>query len=238
MDKFRYSGYAYGGGGVSSNGPTEAGRTPEGTNPPFLLNENILPPVKNEPSSPLRPEDEGASSHTASSELGGQVMDERDDEDEEEDEEISEDDDDADSIERMGQESGKEQYIDDNSLKKESYSEGMGDPGSARSIQFDGQSNEASSTTMEGDFQRRRVPRAGNRYCVVCSMPAIGYNFGRITCESCKTFFRRNALKSRDKVSPFPVAHPPRVSRFLALWTCFLDIWVVGFVVRVSRPAS
>ena len=31
--------------------------------------------------------------------------------------------------------------------------------------------------------------------CGVCSALAHGYNFDQITCESCKAFFRRNALK-------------------------------------------
>jgi hypothetical protein len=30
--------------------------------------------------------------------------------------------------------------------------------------------------------------------CVVCGSIARGYNFGAITCMSCKMFFRRNAL--------------------------------------------
>ncbi|BHF75861.1 hypothetical protein SprV_0501895800 [Sparganum proliferum] len=38
------------------------------------------------------------------------------------------------------------------------------------------------------------------RVCVVCGEPASGYNFDRLTCESCKAFFRRNALKPRDKI--------------------------------------
>jgi hypothetical protein len=31
--------------------------------------------------------------------------------------------------------------------------------------------------------------------CVVCGSTANGYNFDAIACESCKAFFRRNALK-------------------------------------------
>jgi hypothetical protein len=32
--------------------------------------------------------------------------------------------------------------------------------------------------------------------CSICSGAAHGYNFDTITCESCKAFFRRNALRS------------------------------------------
>ncbi|CAF1281858.1 unnamed protein product [Rotaria sordida] len=35
--------------------------------------------------------------------------------------------------------------------------------------------------------------------CYVCGAKAHGYNFDQITCESCKAFFRRNALKGVDK---------------------------------------
>ncbi len=31
--------------------------------------------------------------------------------------------------------------------------------------------------------------------CSICSGTAHGYNFDTITCESCKAFFRRNALR-------------------------------------------
>ena len=33
------------------------------------------------------------------------------------------------------------------------------------------------------------------RVCTVCGDKALGYNFNAMTCESCKAFFRRNALK-------------------------------------------
>ena len=32
--------------------------------------------------------------------------------------------------------------------------------------------------------------------CRVCGAPAHGYNFDQISCESCKAFFRRNALRN------------------------------------------
>ncbi|VDP91244.1 unnamed protein product [Echinostoma caproni] len=51
---------------------------------------------------------------------------------------------------------------------------------------------------------RTRRRKAGisdeERICIVCGEPASGYNFDRLTCESCKAFFRRNALKPKDKV--------------------------------------
>lgn len=51
--------------------------------------------------------------------------------------------------------------------------------------------------------RRRKVSAEGSelRLCVVCEERATGYNFDRLTCESCKAFFRRNALKAKDKVS-------------------------------------
>ncbi|CAF1247842.1 unnamed protein product [Rotaria magnacalcarata] len=32
--------------------------------------------------------------------------------------------------------------------------------------------------------------------CAICGAPALGYNFDVISCESCKSFFRRNALRN------------------------------------------
>ncbi|CAG2162420.1 unnamed protein product [Oppiella nova] len=44
------------------------------------------------------------------------------------------------------------------------------------------------------------MPRTmNNKYCVVCGDKATGYNFNALTCESCKAFFRRNALKKIPK---------------------------------------
>ncbi|VDO46261.1 unnamed protein product [Haemonchus placei] len=46
----------------------------------------------------------------------------------------------------------------------------------------------------QGEARRRQ------KTCRVCGDHATGYNFNVITCESCKAFFRRNAL--RPKVCP------------------------------------
>lgn len=39
--------------------------------------------------------------------------------------------------------------------------------------------------------------------CGVCGDIALGSNFNAITCESCKAFFRRNALKTKEFKCPF-----------------------------------
>ena len=41
------------------------------------------------------------------------------------------------------------------------------------------------------------------KICAVCGDKALGYNFGAMTCESCKAFFRRNALS--NKVGAFNI---------------------------------
>ncbi|XP_046438501.1 nuclear hormone receptor HR96-like isoform X2 [Daphnia pulex] len=41
------------------------------------------------------------------------------------------------------------------------------------------------------------------KVCGVCGDKALGCNFGATTCESCKAFFRRNALKGKEFRCPF-----------------------------------
>ncbi|VDO45020.1 unnamed protein product [Onchocerca flexuosa] len=48
------------------------------------------------------------------------------------------------------------------------------------------------------DEARRR-----QKTCRVCGDHATGYNFNVITCESCKAFFRRNALRPKEFKCPY-----------------------------------
>ncbi|BES96477.1 receptor [Nesidiocoris tenuis] len=42
-----------------------------------------------------------------------------------------------------------------------------------------------------------------SKICAVCGDQALGYNFNAVTCESCKAFFRRNALRNKELQCPF-----------------------------------
>ncbi|XP_060529883.1 nuclear hormone receptor HR96 [Cylas formicarius] len=42
-----------------------------------------------------------------------------------------------------------------------------------------------------------------SKVCGVCGDKALGYNFNAVTCESCKAFFRRNAVLQKDFKCPF-----------------------------------
>ncbi|XP_052865682.1 nuclear hormone receptor HR96 [Anopheles cruzii] len=44
---------------------------------------------------------------------------------------------------------------------------------------------------------------ASSKICSVCGDKALGCNFNAITCESCKAFFRRNALSTKKFSCPF-----------------------------------
>lgn len=41
------------------------------------------------------------------------------------------------------------------------------------------------------------------KVCGVCGDKALGFNFNAVTCESCKAFFRRNALTLKQFNCPF-----------------------------------
>ncbi|PAA73000.1 hypothetical protein BOX15_Mlig008333g1 [Macrostomum lignano] len=49
----------------------------------------------------------------------------------------------------------------------------------------------------EEEQQQQQQQQQHACQCTVCGDKALGYNFDAITCESCKAFFRRNALKTK-----------------------------------------
>ena len=61
------------------------------------------------------------------------------------------------------------------------------------------------SSTSEGANKAKANGNNSNRekLCSVCGDKALGYNFNALTCESCKAFFRRNAVKNKDFKCPF-----------------------------------
>lgn len=58
-------------------------------------------------------------------------------------------------------------------------------------------------TDQEVELNAGKPPRPDTKICGVCGDSALGYNFDAVTCESCKAFFRRNALKNKEFRCPF-----------------------------------
>ncbi|KAL4232321.1 zinc ion binding [Mactra antiquata] len=54
------------------------------------------------------------------------------------------------------------------------------------------------SSSKDSVSSKRKFSDKDDRVCRVCGDKALGFNFNAMTCESCKAFFRRNAIK--DKV--------------------------------------
>lgn len=69
-------------------------------------------------------------------------------------------------------------------------------------------SNNGSTDKIQDNPDTNGSPKAGarqsrGRTCQVCGDKALGYNFNAVTCESCKAFFRRNALTQKEFTCPF-----------------------------------
>jgi hypothetical protein len=62
---------------------------------------------------------------------------------------------------------------------------------------------ESSDKKEDGGVQKKELPASLQKICLVCGDKALGYNFNAISCESCKAFFRRNALASKEFKCPF-----------------------------------
>lgn len=58
--------------------------------------------------------------------------------------------------------------------------------------------NASEKDVPQGASSNRRQRAMPTKTCRVCGDKALAHNFDVISCESCKAFFRRNAL--RDKV--------------------------------------
>ena len=47
---------------------------------------------------------------------------------------------------------------------------------------------------------RKRFRLQGEKFCEVCGEKALTHHFGRVACETCKAFFRRNALRQNVRI--------------------------------------
>lgn len=61
---------------------------------------------------------------------------------------------------------------------------------------YSGQNEDSNSSSSDTVASKKFKRSKEDKICLVCGDKALGYNFNAITCESCKAFFRRNALKS------------------------------------------
>ncbi|CAF1244025.1 unnamed protein product [Adineta ricciae] len=60
--------------------------------------------------------------------------------------------------------------------------------------------NSQESRVLVTESPSSQLTLHSNLICGVCSAPATGYNFDQVTCESCKAFFRRNALRDTSSL--------------------------------------
>jgi len=68
--------------------------------------------------------------------------------------------------------------------------------GETEACQFDDQ-QVASARRMKHQKNGSVLASKGDKFCSVCGDRALGCNFDAVSCESCKAFFRRNALKQK-----------------------------------------
>jgi ribosomal protein L37E len=60
--------------------------------------------------------------------------------------------------------------------------------------------NKSGGSSKGGNGSNGNNGNNSNKLCNVCGDKALGYNFNALTCESCKAFFRRNALKNKVRL--------------------------------------
>lgn len=64
-------------------------------------------------------------------------------------------------------------------------------------------SGDSGKTVEDSTSQKKESTVNLQKICLVCGDKALGYNFNAISCESCKAFFRRNALATKEFKCPF-----------------------------------
>ncbi|XP_076472074.1 uncharacterized protein LOC143301576 [Babylonia areolata] len=70
-------------------------------------------------------------------------------------------------------------------------------PGRGKKEEGEGEEPGMESTRPQKKVRHKKRVN-GNKICLVCGDKALAHNFDVITCESCKAFFRRNALKRQN----------------------------------------
>ena len=79
------------------------------------------------------------------------------------------------------------------SLDSHDYASGLDNPSSGLCDSPTSSNSSHALPASTASSTETKMPKI----CAVCGDKALGYNFGAMTCESCKAFFRRNALSNK-----------------------------------------
>ena len=82
------------------------------------------------------------------------------------------------------------------SLDSHDYVSGLDNPNSNLCDSPTSSNSSLALPASTGTNTETKMPKI----CAVCGDKALGYNFGAMTCESCKAFFRRNALSNKVQI--------------------------------------
>ena len=84
----------------------------------------------------------------------------------------------------------------------------------------------------EEKMQSVNVNPRKKKICQICGDFSLGFNFGAVSCESCKAFFRRNAAKMK--------VFPPNYSysNVYLFWVQYFRISIVHFLTTAALTWS